>query len=62
MSWIDSDLRKSYLAAGGACKSAVALMTVASAMQVWMKILEYAINNQLPKEKIIKALDEIIII
>lgn len=42
---IEIDLRKFYLAVGGA------LTSVASEMRVWAQNLEYAIKNQLPKEK-----------
>lgn len=56
---IDADLRKTYQLAGGACRPAIALASVSSAVKVWTENIEVAIREDVPKEDIIKALDEL---
>lgn len=56
---IDLDLKRSYLAAGAACKPAIALTSVSNAIRAWTDNIETALHQDVPKEDIIKALEEI---
>lgn len=56
---IDSDLKKTYQAAGGACKPAVALTSISRATRVWSDNVETALRQGVGSEEIIKALDEL---
>lgn len=56
---IDSDLKKSYQAAGGACKPAVALTSISRATRVWSDNIETALRQGVGSNEIIKALDEL---
>lgn len=56
---IDSDLKKSYLASGSACKPAIALTSVSNAIRTWTNNVETALRQDVPREDIIKALEEL---
>lgn len=56
---IDSDLKKAYQAAGGACKPAVALTSVSRAARAWTDNIEVALRRGLDTDQIVKALDEL---
>lgn len=56
---IDLDLRRTYLAAGAACKPAIALTSVSNAIRAWTDNIETALRQDVPKEDIIKALEEL---
>lgn len=56
---IDTDLKKAYQMAGGACRPAIALTSVSNAIRVWTDNLEVAIQQEVPKEDIVKALEEL---
>ena len=53
------DLKRSYLAAGAACKPAIALTSVSNAIRSWTNNIETALRQDVPKEDIIKALEEL---
>lgn len=54
---IDSDLKKAYQTAGGACRPALALTSVSNAIRVCTDNIERAIQQDVPKEDIGKALE-----
>lgn len=56
---MDSDLKKAYQLAGGACRPVVALASVSNAIRVWTVNIEVAIWQDVPKDCIIKALEEL---
>ncbi|XP_077341804.1 uncharacterized protein LOC143987129 [Lithobates pipiens] len=56
---INSDLKKSYQAAGGACKPAVALTSISRATRVRSENIESALRQGVDSKEIIKALDEL---
>ena len=53
------ELKRSYLAAGAACKPAIALTSVSNAIRTWTYNIETALRQDVPKEDIIKALKNI---
>lgn len=52
------NLKKAYQMAGNACKPAIALTSVSNALRVWTDNIETTVWQDIPKEDIIKALDE----
>lgn len=56
---IDLGLKRAYQMAGNACKPAIALTSVANALRTWTENIEMAIRQDIPKEDMIKALDEL---
>lgn len=56
---IDLDLKKAYQLAGGACRPAVALTSVSNVIRVWTENIEVEIRQDVPKDDIIKALEEL---
>lgn len=56
---IDLDLKRAYLAAGGACRPAVALAAVGKAISSWTSNIEKLILEVAEQEKVITALREL---
>lgn len=56
---IDIDLKKAYQTAGGACRPEIALTSVSNAFRVWTDNVKMAIQQDVPKEDIVKALEEL---
>lgn len=56
---IDLDLKRSYSAAGGACRSAIALEAVGRAIASWSSIAEKLLLEGTDQEKIVSALQEL---
>ncbi|XP_040186348.1 uncharacterized protein LOC120936046 [Rana temporaria] len=56
---IDLELKRSYLAAGAACKPAIALTSVSNAIRSWTDNIETALRQNVPTEDVIKALEEL---
>lgn len=56
---INLDLKRSYLAAGAACKPAIALTSVSNAIRSWTETIEMALGQDVPKDDIIKALEKL---
>lgn len=53
------DLKRSYLAQGAACRPAIALTSVSNAIRSWTENVETALRQDVPKDDIIKALEEL---
>lgn len=56
---IDTDLKRAYLSAGGACRPAIALAAVGRAISSWSSNTEKLVLEGADQEKIVKALQEL---
>lgn len=56
---IDTDVKKTYQVAGGACKPAVALTSVSRAARTWTDNIELALKQGIDSDNIIKTLGEL---
>lgn len=56
---IDLDFKRIYLASGAACKPAISLSSVSNALRSWTKNIEMALHQDIPKDDIIEALEDL---
>ncbi|XP_041429587.1 lamina-associated polypeptide 2-like isoform X2 [Xenopus laevis] len=56
---MEIDLKRAYMTAGATCKPAVAIVSVAKAMSLWVDNLEQAVREESQEENICEALADI---